>query len=88
MAHQNNMNVLLDIVANHVHEEHPVYKAHPDWATELYLPDGSLNTERWDEYRLTTWFDVFLPTLWAEIGLERRSTILARRHVRDGNPFT
>ena len=63
VAHRHNMNVLLDIVANHVHEEHPVYKAHPDWATELYLPDGSLNTERWDEYRLTTWFDVFLPTL-------------------------
>ncbi len=62
-AHENNMNVLLDFVANHVHQEHPVYRAHPEWATELYLPDGSLNTERWDEYRLTTWFDVFLPTL-------------------------
>lgn len=63
VAHENDMNVLLDIVANHVHEEHPLYKQHPEWATELYLPDGSLNTERWDEYRLTTWFDVFLPTL-------------------------
>ncbi len=57
------MNVLLDFVANHVHINHPVYQEHPDWATELYLPDGSLNTERWDEYRLTTWFDVHLPTL-------------------------
>jgi len=63
LAHENEMNVLLDFVANHVHEEHPVYQANKDWATELYLPDGSLNTERWDEYRLTTWFDVFLPTL-------------------------
>ncbi len=62
-AHENGMNVLLDFVANHVHEEHPVYQENPDWATALYLPDGSLNTERWDEYRLTTWFDVFLPTL-------------------------
>lgn len=62
-AHENGMNVLLDFVANHVHELHPVYQEHPEWATELYLPDGSLNTERWDEYRLTTWFDVFLPTL-------------------------
>ncbi len=62
-AHENEMNVLLDIVANHVHEDHPVYLEHPEWATELYLPDGSLNTERWDEYRLTTWFDIFLPTL-------------------------
>jgi len=63
LAHEKGMNVLLDFVANHVHEEHPVYRENPDWATELYLPDGSLNTERWDEYRLTTWFDVFLPTL-------------------------
>ena len=62
-AHARNFNVLIDFVANHIHEEHPIYKEHPEWATELYLPDGSLNTERWDEYRLTTWFDTFLPTL-------------------------
>ena len=24
---------------------------------------GTMNTEKWDEYRLTTWFDTFLPTL-------------------------
>lgn len=62
-AHAKNMNVLLDFVSNHVHEEHPIYKEHPEWATNLYLPDGSLNTERWDDHRLTTWFDTFLPTL-------------------------
>lgn len=62
-VHDQHMNILLDYVANHVHQEHPVYKKHPDWATNLYLPDGSLNTERWDEHRLTTWFDTFLPTL-------------------------
>jgi glycosidase len=62
-AHAKNLNVLLDYVANHVHQEHPVYQKHPDWATQLYLPDGSLNTERWDEHRLTTWFDTFMPTL-------------------------
>jgi glycosidase len=62
-AHKNNMNVVLDYVANHVHELHPVYRQHPDWATNLYLPDGTLNTEKWDEHRLTTWFDTFLPTL-------------------------
>jgi len=62
-SHKHALNFLIDFVANHVHQNHPVYIANPDWATELYLPDGSLNTERWDEYRLTTWFDVFLPSL-------------------------
>ena len=62
-AHDNDMNILLDFVANHVHEEHPWYKANKDLATDLYLPDGRLNTELWDEQRLTTWFDVFLPSL-------------------------
>ncbi|MCF8228765.1 MAG: hypothetical protein K9J24_07450, partial [Bacteroidales bacterium] len=62
-AHQHGMNVLLDFVANHVHELHPVYQEHPEWATELYLPDGRMNTQLWDEQRLTTWFDTFMPTL-------------------------
>lgn len=62
-AHKNNINVLLDYVAHHVHNEHPFYKQHPEWATSLYLPDGTLNTERWDDQRLTTWFDTFMPTL-------------------------
>jgi glycosidase len=62
-AHSRNMNVLLDFVANHVHEQHPFYQADKNVATDLYLPDGRLNTELWDEQRLTTWFDVFLPSL-------------------------
>lgn len=62
-AHERGFNVYLDFVAHHVHVEHPYYKQYPDRTTSLYLPDGSLNTEKWDEYRLTTWFDVFLPTL-------------------------
>lgn len=62
VAHQNNMNVILDYVAHHVHENHPLVKSKPEWTTPLYLPDGTMNTEKWDEYRLTTWFDTFLPT--------------------------
>lgn len=62
-AHGSNMNVLLDYVAHHIHQEHPIASMHPEWQTNLYMPDGSLNTERWDECRLTTWFDTFLPTL-------------------------
>lgn len=63
LAHEKGMNVILDYVAHHIHTEHPAWKEHPDWFTSLYLPDGTMNTEKWDEYRLTTWFDVFLPTL-------------------------
>lgn len=62
-SHEKDMNLLVDYVANHVHEDHPVYQQNPDWATDLYLPDGRMNTELWDEQRLTTWFDTFLPTL-------------------------
>ena len=62
-AHSNGLSVLLDYVANHVHEQHALYQKHKDWVTPLYLPDGTMNTEKWDEHRLTTWFDTFLPTL-------------------------
>lgn len=62
-AHAKNTNIILDFVAHHVHTDHPLYKLHPDWVTPLYLPDGTMNTERWDDHRLTTWFDTFLPTL-------------------------
>ena len=63
VAHERGFNTLIDFVGHHVHLEHPVLKAHPDWITSLYLPDSSLNTERWDDHRLTTWFDKHLPTL-------------------------
>ena len=63
IAHENGIAVILDYVANHVHKNHPVYQNHPEWATDLYLPDGRMNTELWDEQRLTTWFDTFMPTL-------------------------
>ncbi len=62
-AHKKDMNILLDYVAHHVHNEHPFYKQHPEMTTPLYLPDGTLNTERWNDQRLTTWFDTFIPTL-------------------------
>lgn len=61
--HKNENNALLDYVANHVHINHPVYQKNKEWATPLYLEDGTKNTEKWDEHRLTTWFDDHLPTL-------------------------
>ena len=61
-AHTRGLRVLLDVVAHHVHASHPYFQEHPDWFGTLELPDGSLNVRRFDEYRLTTWFEPFLPT--------------------------
>lgn len=73
VAHANGISVLLDYVANHVHQEHPLMQQRPDWKTQLDLPDGRKNIRIWDEHRLTTWFDSFMPTL----DLERPEVIEA-----------
>ena len=61
LAHSQDMKVILDYVANHVTIEHPFWKQHRDWFGNLYLPDGTRNLRRWDDYRLTTWFEPFMP---------------------------
>ncbi|MFI5236643.1 MAG: alpha-amylase family glycosyl hydrolase, partial [Ignavibacteriales bacterium] len=61
-SHQNKINVLIDFVANHVHEENPLWKEHRDWFGVLELPDGRKNLRLWDEYRLTTWFEPYMPS--------------------------
>lgn len=62
-AHENNLRVVMDYVANHIHQEHPIASMHPEWLTPLVLKDGRKNIRIWDEQRLTTWFDTFLPDL-------------------------
>lgn len=54
--------VLLDFVANHTHEDHPFVRDHPEWFGTLELPDGRKNLRLWDEQRLTTWFEPYLPS--------------------------
>ncbi len=61
-AHAHGIKVLLDFVSNHVHIENPLYIKHRDWFGSLYLPDGRKNIRFWDEYRLTTWFEPYLPS--------------------------
>ena len=62
-AHNQNIKVLLDLVSNHVHEDHPYYTKHREWFGDVMLPDSSMNIRRWDgETRLTTWFEPFLPS--------------------------
>ena len=63
VAHKMGIKVLLDFVSNHVHEQNPVIKKYPNWATDFILDNGRENIRIWDEQRLTTWFDRFLPTI-------------------------
>ncbi len=62
-AHQDDTNIFLDYVANHVHQEHPIVKNKMGWTTPMYLADGRKNNRIYEEQRLTTWFDDFMPTL-------------------------
>lgn len=62
-AHEGDMNVLMDFVSNHIHSENPLYKQHPEWFSSMYTADGRTNIRIWDEQRLTTWFDTFMPDI-------------------------
>ncbi len=62
-AHRNGIAVLLDFVANHVHEDHPLLQYFPDLATEYELPNGEKNLRLFDAHPFTTWFDDFLPSI-------------------------
>jgi cyclomaltodextrinase / maltogenic alpha-amylase / neopullulanase len=62
IAHNKNSKVYLDYVAHHVHQEHWMWKDHRDWFGTYNLPNGRLNLRLWDEYRLTTWFEPYMPS--------------------------
>ena len=61
-AHKHDIKILLDFVSNHVHQENPWFQENRDWFGTYELPDGEKNIRKWNEYRLTTWFDTFLPS--------------------------
>ncbi len=61
-SHSKRLNVLWDYVAHHIHEEHWMWKDHRDWFGTYELPNGRLNLRLWDEYRLTTWFEPYMPS--------------------------
>ena len=74
-AHKHNIKILLDFVSNHVHKDHPFFKEHRDWFGKLELPNGKLNLRLWDEYRLTTWFEPYLPSFDYEGSKETLETM-------------
>lgn len=61
-SHNHGIKVLLDYIAHHVHEEHPFWKEHREWFGQLELPDGRKNLRLFDEQRLTTWFEPYMPS--------------------------
>lgn len=61
-AQEKGIKILLDFVANHVHIEHLFWEKHRDWFGVLELPDGRKNLRLWDEQRLTTWFEPYMPS--------------------------
>jgi glycosidase len=61
-AHKHHFKLILDYVAHHVFIQNKLYHMHKDWFGVLYLPDGRRNLRLWDEQRLTTWFEPYLPT--------------------------
>lgn len=90
-AHANGIRVILDFVANHVHEDHPYYMEHPEWFSSYWHEDGSANLRKWDgETRLTTWFDSFLPSFDYKQNIKAVNTVsgdavnLVRRYNLDG----
>ena len=62
LAHNHDIKILMDYISNHVHEEHPYFQNHRDWFGKVDLDNGEKNIRRWDEFRLTTWFDTFIPS--------------------------
>ncbi len=62
VAHSKGIKILLDFVSNHVHDQSPLFEQHPEWFGTLELPDGRLNLRYWDEFRLTTWFEPYMPS--------------------------
>lgn len=57
-AHARGMRVLVDWVANHVHEDHAYYQDHPDWfGAYAWCEDD----DNWNQIPETCWFAPYLP---------------------------
>ena len=60
LAHQRGMRVIVDVALNHVHEQHPYVREHPEW----FNPPGCLCGRpgcSWGQYIETCQFTTYLP---------------------------
>jgi len=102
-AHAHGIRVLMDLVVNHVHQEHPYFRDHPDWFNSGCIC-GTAGCD-WTERRLDCLFRDYLPDVnWenndageqllddAEYWLEAYDLdgfrVDAVKHVVDGAVFT
>ncbi|MCK6507452.1 hypothetical protein L6R53_29490 [Myxococcota bacterium] len=63
-AHARGMRVVMDWVANHVHEEHPYAVDHPEWFhPQALCEDWSGSEQNWTAMPEECWFAPYLPDL-------------------------
>jgi len=64
-AHDRDMRVIMDWVANHVHQDHPYYRDHADtWFNpQAVCQDSSGGQQNWDRIPEACWFAEYLPDI-------------------------
>ena len=63
-AHARGMRVIMDWVANHLHEDHPAVAANPDWFHgQEICKDSARGQQNWDRIPEQCWFAPYLPDI-------------------------
>lgn len=63
-AHDRDMRVIMDWVANHVHEDHPYAIDHPEWFNpQAVCKDSVGGQSNWDRIPEACWFAPYLPDI-------------------------